>query len=87
MNDIALNLNHIDDELSQHLPPTDSRFRPDMRAFENGDFELAEVEKKRLENAQRERRKVIGHQVAPKYFTKQVLDEKKGHLFYKFGEP
>jgi len=32
-----------------------------MRAFENGDFELAEVEKKRLENAQRERRKVIGH--------------------------
>jgi len=39
MNDISVNLNHIDDELAEQLPPTDSRFRPDMRAFEHGEFE------------------------------------------------
>ena len=45
MNDFALNLNHLDDELAENLPPTDSRFRPDMRAFENGKYEFAETEK------------------------------------------
>jgi len=45
-----LNLNYIDDELAKNLPHTDTRFRPDMRAFEDGKYELAELEKKRLEN-------------------------------------
>ena len=39
MSDIALCLNQIDDELAAKLPPTDSRFRPDMRAMEEGDYE------------------------------------------------
>lgn len=52
MNDFALNLNYIDEDLAAVLPPTDSRFRPDMRAFENGKTEQAELEKRRLENAQ-----------------------------------
>jgi len=42
MNDIAINLNYIDEELAAKLPPTDSRRRPDMRAMENGDYETAE---------------------------------------------
>ena len=41
MNDIALNVNAIDEELSQVLPPTDSRFRPDMRAMERGEFDFS----------------------------------------------
>lgn len=27
----AIELNELDDELRQHLPPTDTRFRPDQR--------------------------------------------------------
>lgn len=36
------------------IPPTDSRFRPDLRAYENGEMELASAEKTRLEERQRE---------------------------------
>lgn len=32
----ALQLNYLTPELAQRLPPTDSRFRPDQRAMENG---------------------------------------------------
>ena len=39
------------------LPPTDSRFRTDQRALENGDIDLATQEKHRLEEKQRARRK------------------------------
>ena len=44
-------------ELASHLPPTDARFRPDMRAYENGNIDIAAFEKNRLEESQRERRK------------------------------
>ena len=46
MNDIAINLNHIDEELEKVLPPTDSWRWPDMRAMERGDYETADWEKK-----------------------------------------
>jgi hypothetical protein len=39
------------------LPPTDSRFRPDQRALENGDISKASDEKNRLEVKQRAIRK------------------------------
>jgi len=42
MNDIALNLNHMDSELEEMLPPTDSWWWPDIRAMEEGNFELAD---------------------------------------------
>ena len=42
-----------------HLPPTDSRLRPDQRAVETGDIERAEALKARLEDRQRSRRKVM----------------------------
>ena len=38
------------------LPPTDARFRPDLRAWEDGNFDLATTEKDRMENNQRKRR-------------------------------
>lgn len=34
----ALLLNEIDDSLKAKIPPTDSRYRPDMRRMEEGDF-------------------------------------------------
>ena len=87
MNDISINLNYLDEDLAWHLPPTDSRRRPDMRAMEQGDYELAEWEKRWLEQAQRDRRKAMGHEPAPKYFTKHVIDEKKGMYWFEYGNP
>ena len=40
MPDMAMSLNQVNDELLKTLPPTDSRFRPDMRAMEEGDYEF-----------------------------------------------
>jgi hypothetical protein len=36
-----MQLNELPQWLVPLLPRTDSRFRPDQRAFENGDIELA----------------------------------------------
>ena len=55
------------------LPPTDSRFRPDQRALENGEFHLAASEKHRLEEKQREARKILAKKnlhYEAKYFKK-----------------
>ncbi|XP_074656432.1 oxysterol-binding protein-related protein 1-like isoform X2 [Tubulanus polymorphus] len=54
----ALMLNEkSDDSLKLGLPPTDSRFRPDMRKLEEGDLDGAAEEKMRLEEKQRGARK------------------------------
>jgi hypothetical protein len=53
----ALNLNHITPEMLEKIAPTDSRLRPDLRAFEFKNIELASSEKTRLEEKQRKRRK------------------------------
>lgn len=41
------------------LPPTDSRFRPDIRKMEEGDINLAGQEKDRLEEKQRAARRTM----------------------------
>lgn len=41
------------------LPPTDSRFRPDIRKMEEGDIDAAGQEKDRLEEKQRAVRKAM----------------------------
>ena len=55
--EFALNSNNLSVDLARTLPPTDSRFRPDMRALEFGNIDIATFEKHRLEKSQRERRK------------------------------
>ena len=55
----TLQLNHLTKALAAKLPHTDTRFRPDQRALEHGDFDLAEREKVRLEEAQRARRRAL----------------------------
>ena len=50
-------LNEITEMEKGALPPTDSRMRPDQRAYEDGDLATAEGLKARLEEAQRRRRK------------------------------
>ena len=66
-------LNEIISRDKPHLPPTDSRFRPDQRAAEEGDIDSAEMSKAQLEEAQRERRKQMeqeGVEWQPVWFSK-----------------
>ncbi|XP_056913726.1 oxysterol-binding protein-related protein 1-like isoform X2 [Takifugu flavidus] len=53
----AMQLNALEKSMEGVIPPTDSRLRPDIRALENGDIDLASAEKKRLEEKQRMARK------------------------------
>ncbi|KAF7706665.1 hypothetical protein HF521_019919 [Silurus meridionalis] len=53
----AMQLNELEEDMKQNLPITDCRFRPDIRAQENGDIDLASAEKKRVEEKQRVARK------------------------------
>ncbi|XP_068788469.1 oxysterol-binding protein-related protein 1 isoform X2 [Struthio camelus] len=53
----AMALNELDKEMESIIPKTDCRLRPDIRAMENGEIDLASEEKKRLEEKQRTARK------------------------------
>lgn len=69
----GITLNEVTPDLLGKLPPTDSRFRPDVRALEEGNLDLAEEEKARVEEMQRERRRA-GTERRPRWF-KQSGDE------------
>ncbi|KAI4317338.1 hypothetical protein L6164_025212 [Bauhinia variegata] len=66
----AISLNEITPGLLEKLPPTDSRLRPDQRHLENGEYELANVEKLRLEQLQRQARKMQERGWQPRWFQK-----------------
>ncbi|XP_034560740.1 oxysterol-binding protein-related protein 3-like isoform X4 [Notolabrus celidotus] len=73
----AVELNELDATLRPLLPITDTRFRPDQRLLEEGNTEGAEEQKQRIEQLQRERRKVLQdnnmtHQ--PHFFKKSKDD-------------
>uniref|UniRef100_T2M5M8 Oxysterol-binding protein n=1 Tax=Hydra vulgaris TaxID=6087 RepID=T2M5M8_HYDVU len=59
MTEFAMGLNELLPEHENVIAPTDSRYRLDMRCLENGDIEGAAAEKQKLEEAQRERRKLM----------------------------
>lgn len=52
-----LQMNYFPKRLRNLVAPTDTRWRPDQRALENGDIPLATIEKNRLEEKQRAVRK------------------------------
>jgi hypothetical protein len=69
----AASLNEITRIEKDHLPPTDSRLRPDQRALEDCDNDTAEQLKNRLEENQRERRRDMeakGEEWKPRWFTR-----------------
>lgn len=84
----TLKLNNLPEELKAQLPRSDSRLRPDQRALENGDFELAASEKHRLEEKQRAARKWRaenpGNDFKPKYF-KKIVDPDSKEAYYAYG--
>lgn len=69
----AAALNQITSIEEDKLPPTDSRLRPDQQALERNEVDRAEQLKARLEQRQRDRRKVLeshGQQWKPQWFEK-----------------
>lgn len=74
----TLGMNYLNLFRLHEIAPTDSRLRPDLRAYENGDFELAAIEKNRLEENQRNRRKMLkekGLELKPYWFQVEVKDK------------
>lgn len=85
----TLQLNYLPDQLIERLPHTDSRLRPDQKAMENGELDFASKEKDRLEELQRNRRKVHeknGTQHEPAYFEKvPVMGGDGNETLWKFN--
>ncbi|XVF39408.1 hypothetical protein PTKIN_Ptkin01aG0032500 [Pterospermum kingtungense] len=75
----AITLNELTPGLKEKLPPTDSRLRPDQRYLENGEYEMANSEKLRLEQRQRQARKMQERGWKPRWFTKD-----KGSDTYRY---
>ncbi|ERM95326.1 hypothetical protein AMTRI_Chr04g183010 [Amborella trichopoda] len=67
----AITMNELTPGLKEKLPPTDSRLRPDQRCLENGEYESANAEKLRLEQRQRQARKMQERGWKPQWFTKE----------------
>jgi hypothetical protein len=89
----AAALNEITPIELDRIPPTDSRYRPDQKALEDGDLDRAEGLKARLEERQRARRRVMeehGEEWKPRWFSKveaaEVGDEEVWRLKGKAGE-
>lgn len=64
---------YLPDSLRPLLPPTDTRFRPDQRAMEDGEYDLAATEKTRVEEKQRAARRIReakGEEFVPRWFKK-----------------
>ncbi|XP_039024612.1 oxysterol-binding protein-related protein 1C-like isoform X2 [Hibiscus syriacus] len=71
----AITLNELTPGLKEKLPPTDSRLRPDQRHLENGEYEMANSEKLRLEQRQRQARNMQERGWKPRWFAKDKNSE------------
>jgi len=84
--DFGINLNNLTEEMKLVLPHTDSRFRPDQRALEHQDYEIAANEKNRLEEKQRARRKEMekNNQTHKPIYFEETYDELNGELIFRY---
>jgi hypothetical protein len=83
----GININYLSKDDILVACPTDCRLRPDQRALEYGDEDLAESEKKRLEEKQRAKRKQMesqGTHWQPKWFVEET-DQESGENIYKYN--
>ncbi|KAI8005481.1 Oxysterol-binding protein-related protein 1C [Camellia lanceoleosa] len=76
---LAITLNELTPRLKEKLPPTDSRLRPDQRCLENGEYDMANSEKLRLEQRQRQAHKMQESGWKPRWFAKE-----KGSDTYRY---
>ncbi|KAG9755238.1 hypothetical protein KCU59_g126, partial [Aureobasidium melanogenum] len=83
----VVTLNALPQRLQPLLAPTDSRFRPDQRAMEEGRYDDASVEKNRVEEKQRARRRereAAGEHFEPRWF-KLAKHPVTGEEYWHFG--
>ncbi|XP_034918661.1 oxysterol-binding protein-related protein 1C isoform X2 [Populus alba] len=76
----AITLNELTPELKEKLPSTDSRLRPDQRCLENGEYTKANEEKLRLEQRQRQARKMQERGWKPRWFVKEKGGESYSYI-------
>ncbi|AQK63617.1 Oxysterol-binding protein-related protein 1C [Zea mays] len=76
----AITLNELTPGLKEKLPPTDSRLRPDQRCLEKGEYERANAEKLRLEQKQRQARKMQDSGWKPRWFAKDKATDTYRYL-------
>lgn len=69
-------------EMEAGVAPTDSRHRPDQRLMEDGDWDESNREKVRLEELQRDRRR-LNQDVQPLWFIR-TKDQLTGEVIYKY---
>ena len=82
----SIEMSNLTKEQLLYICPSDSRLRPDQRAYENGDVDLAAAEKHRLEESQRRRRRIRkenDEQFTPRWFRK-VEDVDTGEETYEY---
>ncbi|KAL8789992.1 MAG: hypothetical protein Q9213_000878 [Squamulea squamosa] len=81
----AVSFQALPDRLRPMLPPTDTRFRPDQRAMEDGEYDLAAEEKNRVEEKQRAKRREReekGEEWTPRWFER-AKHEVTGEEFWR----
>ncbi|GMI90894.1 OSBP(oxysterol binding protein)-related protein 1C [Hibiscus trionum] len=77
----AFTLNELTPGLKEKLPPTDSRLRPDQRYLENGEYEMANSEKLRLEQRQRQAGTMQERGWKPRWFAKDKNSESYSYRY------
>ena len=83
----VVTLNALPDPLRRHVPPTDTRLRPDQRAMEDGEYDRAATEKNRVEEKQRKARRErenAGEEWRPLWFEKR-RDKVSGEMFWDYN--
>ena len=88
MSHFMLQLNYFPRQYRKVIAPTDTRWRPDQRALENGDMKLAASEKNRLEEKQRAVRKYneknnIEHK--PAYFDEWKNPDDDNQIYFRYN--
>ena len=86
LTNFAATLNAPQPHLLPKVACTDTRLRPDQRAMENGDYDLAAEEKNRVEEKQREarrQREMKGEVYQPTFFV-QDKHPVTGEAFWKY---
>jgi hypothetical protein len=88
MSHYMLQLNYFPRQYKKAIAPTDTRWRPDQRALEEGDMKLAADEKNRLEEKQRAVRKYNEkHKIEQKpfYFDEWKNPDDDSLIYYRYN--
>lgn len=83
-----VNLNYFPRQLKSVIAPTDTRWRPDQRALENGDMKMAASEKTRLEEKQRAVRRYNEHNAIehkPFYFEEWANPDDDNQIYFRYN--